>query len=792
MRIALRTPRLHGQKLKGDLASVAQAAATLAQDRSAAGVPVDQGIVLQFDSEPGFELSLTSLDRRGDGIELLAVRQRARAVQATVFVPDGKLTVFERLIDRYANELTQRGRPKNERLVANIAAVRLAVLESFWTDEGELPEAGTPMWWEVWLRRAAGALTTFRDLAERSGMQVGDRHLSFIDREVVLAHGTREQLTSSVRLLDTIAEVRKAKELASFFDALPAAEQAEWIASLWEGMTPPPPDAPAVCLLDTGVQRGHPLLEPLLAPGDLHAVDRSWGVSDHSGHGTQMAGLAAWGDLAPALAGDVVEPPEHRLESVVLLPPRAATPTPPELYGAYTAASVALPEIVAPQRPRVFCMTVTTNDDRDRGRPSSWSAEVDLLSHGGRDGYPRLFVVSAGNVEPETRWTSYPDINDTEQIHDPGQAWNALTVGAMTDKAWFDPGALPGWRPIAPPGALSPCSTTSVTWASPWPNKPDVVMEGGNGAVSPSGDVDLPADLCLLSTSRDLLLRQLEPTGQTSAAAALVARMAARLMCAYPRLWPETVRALIVHSARWTAAMKASVRDVPSPSKRLRTLVRRFGWGQPDFGRASASAQNALTLVAQRSLRPFHDTAESGRAPQVKTRDWHLFNLPWPRTALLDLGEVEVELRVTLSFFVEPNPGRRGQMNRHRYQSCALRFAMQRSDEGLDEFRARVSKNEQNEEAGLPSFSERGWLLGPGGRDRGSILSDIWTGTAAELALRDHLAIYPVGGWWRHNIRERRWDDSVRYALVLSIHAPEADVDIYTPVATEVGISIEV
>ncbi|HMV67234.1 MAG TPA: S8 family peptidase [Myxococcota bacterium] len=782
----------HGAKLKGDLQAAAVGAARLAADRAAAGVAADQGIVLEFESEPGFELALASLDRARDGIELLSVRERDPVMLATVLVPDGKLVVFEKLVEQYTTEQTARGRPKNAPLVANIAEIRLAVLESLWTDAGDLPDLATPIWWEVWLRQTDTSLSTFRQLAGQHGIRVGDRHLQFVDRQVVLVYASGEQLRSSVGLLDTLAELRRAKELASFFDALPAREQADWTRALSAGAPAVSIDAPAVCLLDTGVNRGHPLLSPYLDPSDLHAVDPAWGTADHRGHGTEMAGLATWGDLAPALAGDVKEPPEHILESVVLLPPRAATPTPPELYGSYTTAAVALPEIAAPLRPRVFCLTVTTDDGRDLGRPSSWSAELDVLCHGRRDeSPPRLVVVSAGNVD-QARWPEYPDVNDTDRVHDPGQAWNALTVGAMTHKAWFDPAERPDWRAIAPPGGLSPSSTTSVGWLSRWPNKPDIVFEGGNAAVSPAGDVDLPSDLRLLTTSARIPLRLFDTTGDTSGATALAARMAVRLMVTYPSFWPETIRALIVHSARWTPAMRASVPRNLARTNQLRTLVRRYGWGEPDFTRAAVSASNALTLVAERVIQPYENVADPDRAPDVKTKDWHLFKLPWPRDALLDLGEQQVELRVTLSFFVEPNPGRRGQLNRHMYPSCALRVAMQNSTESLDDFRKRISKVEQDEEAGHAAFSEPGWQLGPSGRNRGSILSDTWIGTAASLATREHLAVHPTGGWWRYNRKEQRWNDRARYALVVSVYTPDTDVDIYTPVATQVGIAINV
>ena len=42
-----------------------------------------------------------------------------------------------------------------------------------------------------------------------------------------------------------------------------------------------------------------------------------------------------------------------------------------------------------------------------------------------------------------------------------------------------------------------------------------------------------------------------------------------------------------------------------------------------------------------------------------------------------------------------------------------------------------------------------GWYFGQRLRDRGSLHSDIWEGTAADLASRHAIAVYPTGGWWR-------------------------------------------
>ncbi len=791
-RRAPRNPSTHGKRLVGQLAKIKNVLGKLRTDRSAAGISMAEGVVLEFESEPGFPLALQSLDRRGAGIELLTVKDRGNVVLATVFVPEGGLSKFEKLISDYQSKLDGRsGNPKNENLVANVASIRRAVLESLWTEQDSVPTGTQPLWWEVWLRNHDEALKQFRAFGDEVQLRLGDRTLQFPDRIVILAFGSPAQISQSVDLLDCIAELRRAKHLASFFTGLPPREQQEWIAQLANSVAVDPEDAPAVCLLDSGVNRGHPLLASLLADSDMHAVDRDWGTSDHHGHGTEMAGLAAWGDLAEALSGSI-QGPEHVLESVVLLPPTTRATHDPDLYGAVTAAGIALPEGgERPNRSRVFCLTVMSEYSRDKGRPSSWSAEVDVLAEGRRDENPRLIVMSAGTIKDQGDWPGWPDRGDTEGIHDPGQAWNALTVGAYTDRGSTDDPEYDGWQLISRPGAGGPSTTTSVPWSRTWPIKPEIVMEGGNAVVNRTGDVGLPDDMRLLTTDRGMTGRLFTTTGDTSGAAALAARMAAKLRRRYPDLEPETIRALMVHSARWTEGMRASL---PSRITRTRAndlLLRRHGWGVPDFDRAAWSMSNSLTIVAERTIVPFKNIAEPGRAPSVKTSDWHLFRLPWPKHALESLGDTDIELRVTLSYFVEPNPSARGRSRRHRYPSFGLRFNLQNPLERLDDFRARTSKVEQDEDEDLPGFAEPGWTLGPL-RNKGSILSDSWTGSAVELAAREHLAVFPVDGWWRHSTKHERWDEEAFYAIVISIHTPDTSVDLYAEVANQIATPVQI
>ena len=768
------------------------------------------GLQVEFESFPDVELAFESLARERQGIELLNVRHDENRTLATVFVPDGKLGHFERLIRDYMKQKRDRaGRPRdNRRLIDAIRQIRAAGIRALWTDDDELFPAAEegPLWWEVWLwRRARSSDNTasdrfmppdsFRERAETQGMRVGQGEVRFPERFVLLVRASLEEMQRSIATLNSIAELRRAKETAEFFDSLRRDEQGEWLDDLLARarLSSETQQTPYVCLLDTGVNRGHPLLEPSLAARDLHTVLPGWGTDDGQGHGTEMAGLALAGNLTHILESNDPVYIDHRLESVKLLPKDGATGTDPHHHAYLTVEAVSRPEVTAPSRIRVFGMAVTARDNRDRGRPSAWSAAVDSLAADvdANGANPRLLVVSAGNVADPNAWWHYPNSNDTDGVHDPAQAWNAVTVGAYTDLVHIaDPDAA-AYAPIAQGGNLSPFSTTSLTWGRFWPNKPDIVLEGGNAAKDSLSAVPLPS-LSLLTTHYRPTDRFFTTTNATSAAMALASRLAAQVMDAYPELWPETVRALIVHSAEWTKAMKRMyLPPGRSPTKNdYWNLIRRCGFGVPDINRALWSVENSLTMVVEESLQPFERKTNS----QPTLRDMQLHSLPWPRAELETLGETLLEMRVTLSYFIQPNPSRRGVRSRYRYESHGLRFDVKRPHESTTAFRKRINLAARDEDEGTPhsNTGDPSWLIGTQNRHRGSLHSDIWRGTAADLASRGVIAVYPTAGWWKTRPALERFDQSARYALVISIRAPEVDVDLYTEVANQIAARVQV
>lgn len=809
----------HAKKLKTAL----EAAARQAQARKdTAPIPLipgaEPGIYLELKSPPGMKLKLDSVeDRRGTKrpIELVAVREQLDGSQtAVVFVPEPKSRSFSKKVDQYATTDTRiKGEPKHKDLIERIADISLAALEGLWTDDpAKFPPSLTDkVWWEVWLRKSpdGGEYSRFLEFAALAGINTSERRLQFEDRIVLLAEASPTQLASSLDAISgDIVEIRGATQAAAPFAAMEPAQQAEWTAELVQRTTYPDSHAPAVCILDTGVNRGHPLLVNVLAQVNAHTVNPAWGVADHpkgspcAGHGTQMAGLAAYGDLAPLLASSAPVIVRHQLESVKILPPRGANGE--SLYGAITATAASAVEIQAPRRPRCFSLAVTAPLLADDGRPTSWSAALDALATGrafdtSEQGFVyttparldsrRLFVVAAGNlvVPVVGDGRDHLERSDLFVAHDPAQAWNVLTVGASTERAVIDSKGYEDWKPVALPGDLSPHSSTSLLFArTKWPLKPDVVFEGGNVAHDGNNNLDSAVpDLCLLTTHYlPTTERPLDITWGTSAATAQVARMAAVLQSDYPDFWPETIRGLLVHSARWTKRMEEALGDPRRATMTQReSHVRRYGFGVPSLARAARSATDALTLTAENVIRPFTDDGTY--------RDMHIYELPWPKKELVKLDDATVRLRVTLSYFIEPNPARRGWAKRYSYQSHGLRFRVKNgAEQTLPEFKKLLSRAALDEEEAKPdNVPSSGWFLGDQASKRGSIHTNIWTGSAAELAERNVLAVYGVTGWWKEQKREQR---EAPYSLIVSIETDAVSEDIWTPVANQIGVPASV
>ena len=173
----------------------------------------------------------------------------------------------------------------------------------------------------------------------------------------------------------------------------------------------------------------------------------------------------------------------------------------------------------------------------------------------------------------------------------------------------------------------------------------------------------------------------------------------------------------------------------------------------------------------------------------------HLHTLPWPKEVLEELGETPVTLKLTLSYFIEPGPGEVGWKDKYRYPSCGLRFDVINSNETKEDFQKRINvkmRGDNKKDKGDGTSGSDRWYLGASNRDVGSIHSDFCELSAVELSGCNLIAVYPVVGWWRERDYLKRYDKSVRYSLVVSLSTPSTDVDLYTPIITQITPAIEI
>jgi hypothetical protein len=409
-------------------------------------------------------------------------------------------------------------------------------------------------------------------------------------------------------------------------------EQKKWIEDLINRVRFNEDSNISICLLDKGVSNGHPLIQPVLEDKDMHTIFDDGIVQDISedGHGTGMAGIATYFNLEELLESNDYFEINYKLESVRIIDDNIRNDS--ELYGAITSEAISLAEITNSDNKRIIAMAITAGFDVDAdkkdktkfkgdGKPTSWSAAIDNLAlgnYGVDESSPRLIIISAGNTS-ESEIEEAGDYETAVALHsveDPAQSWNALTIGAYTEKASSTGDSyIDNYKPLVEPGSYSPFNSSSLMWSDKWPIKPDIVLEGGNlGYNEESKGIRYSVfdHLSLLTANNKYHKGNYFTTmAMTSSATAQAANMAAKIVEVYPDIWPETIRALMVHSAEWTSQMTRQVfkeKKIKDITKTERSeLLRLVGYGVPNLDRALYSARNSVNLVVEDEIQPFKE-----------------------------------------------------------------------------------------------------------------------------------------------------------------------------------------
>lgn len=773
-RLPARDPQAHAAGLRAKLDTLELALAEIGsrpRPANAEGFLYAAAFAKESDPKP------ESLAQKRSGTALVDYNEDTR--RALVYSPRPKANALRRKIARYgdAGDLTEKGEPRNRYLVApleELSPVGLADLSDGWLRDDTLDGS---QWVELWMR---GGQRDDDESRERRRLALGEFLEAREPGDATVAGELKpfQATEHDIYLLRLSAETLRALpgQLPEVFHLGPP--QRTVVPQMLElqktDLQVPEVDEPAgavstVVMLDTGVSESHPLLASLfLAPG-TSAIAGDLSSEDAHGHGTRMAGLVAYRDLGAALGGAGSIEPRALLQNVRL---HSGSEAPgPEPMLERTRDAVLEAERVPASR-RIFNLPLGARTDRPGGS-TPWSVAVDGLAHSGGG---RLFCVAAGN-EPLDKMPApgdYVDANLSSGLTSPGEALNAITVGAITDLITLDPGST-GRKPLAAAGQLGPFSRCDVGGSRAL--KPDLVIEGGNLSAD-SATCREDEAMQLLTTARGHAIGPwLATASKTSAATSRVSGLAAEVWQANPTARPETIRALLVHSARWTPAMRSQFPD-------RRDLRRAVGYGTPSLERARFSENARPTVIFEGRIHPLRWLKVAGE--NKRGREMHFHDLPMPTQALEALGEDPLQLSVTLSYFAQPNETRGV-----RYMSAGLRWEMQRPLESPSDFRKRINKLERSEGEEFSSEAEKiPWDLGRDARGRGTVQSDRARLSPSQLIGSRGIAVWPVQGWWHD--RKIDGDPALRYSLVITIDAGEQEVDLYTPILNEISIRTEV
>jgi hypothetical protein len=433
----------------------------------------------------------------------------------------------------------------------------------------------------------------------------------------------------------------------------------------------PPEDNCGILVIDSGVQRGHPLIAPVLGEAEVFPdANRQFikgGPDDVNGHGTNVAGIAIYGDVENCIKQRSFDPTAWLFSARVTNEKNQYD----EDLLVETQLDQALRAFVE-QYPNCKVINISLgNADqiyRDGLKQFRLAAKIDEIAYQYQD-KNIVFVISAGNAfyeeakSDEQLRTDYPNylLKKSARIIDPATSAIALTVGSLS----FGRGSI-----TEPSHVRRQAIAKLLGYPSPFTRtgfgvdgmiKPDVVDFGGDLVLDLSyrenRDLDLPktnrlsdnvAGVSVLTLSKDYYSSLFQLCSGTSFAAPRVANLAAQLFTKYPDASSNLIRALIVNSAvlpkeippEFHCNSKQSQRE---KTKTIKNQLAIYGYGQPELQRAMYSAENYVVLSEDNI--------------SIKVGSFHIYEIPQFPPEFFEVKGTRI-LSITLAFDPTTNPNR--------------------------------------------------------------------------------------------------------------------------------------
>jgi hypothetical protein len=538
---------------------------------------------------------------------------------------------------------------------------------------------------------------------------------------------------------------------------------------------PPAESAPAVCVIDSGIQEGHQWLEPAIDSATSRcflpgvAADDVADYVGPQGHGTRVAGAVLYPNEIPA-AGEV-EPVAWVQNARVL---NADNKLPETLTPEEYLQQVVAHFHAAPRFTKIFNHSINANLPCPKQRMTSWAAKLDQLSHE----QEVLFIQSTGNQNRDRGTQANPGLCDhldagtqppdhqlaaSMRVANPAQSLHALTVGAISADTFEDANL----RSFAA-GEHHPSGFSRAGYGEPWSVvKPEVVEIGGDLVYSknpprlvrshPEVSIEL-----LNSTMHGAPAYSKDGAG-TSFAAPKVAHIAAHLQNLFPGASPLLYRALIVQSARWPVWTE-------NEADRDRVL-KLIGYGLPSLERATSNSETRVTLITP-------------DAEILPSKQLHLYTIRIPEELRSAALEARIRIDVTLAYTALP---RRTRARRTGYLETWLDWETSKLGEPRDVFLARMQNGGASQHVEFPWMLHKREDWGEAqetSRNRGSVQKDWAVFDSFNLPEEFAIAVRAHKGW-----NHLDGAGTARYCLAVSFEVMQGEVPIYSLIESEIQVA---
>lgn len=463
----------------------------------------------------------------------------------------------------------------------------------------------------------------------------------------------------------------------------------------------PPANAPRLVVLDSGVTQGHPLLSPAI--GDAQgfvAPHRNASDNATAGHGTFVAGLALYGDVAEQIRqGQFI--PQLQLFSGRVFNDDGTDQT----EFVEKCVDEAVRYFKNNYGCRVFNLSYGDfNKVYDGRHVRGLAYTLDRLTRE----LGVLFIVPTGNlkrdqlpVDPHVQYPQYL-LEPHARLLEPAPALNAITVGGLAIGDMTRESERYEDRieevPIAAP--LQPSPFTRSGFSVGDAIKPDFVEEAGNLVVTRNGGNTRHHGLGIVSMDSGFASgRPFREDHGTSFAAPKVAHIAAKLAGRFPENSVNLVRAILACHASW-----------PEPAIRLlnpdrdaagrKSLLKLVGYGRITRDTLIESDEQVVTLYAEDRIGNNHN---------------QFYELPLP-DELWSAGKRQRQISIALAYSPEVRT------TRLDYKQTKLSFSLVEAD-SLNQVTEAFTRNR---EQGMPERSGGRSISGET-RKPGTLQASTWT-----------------------------------------------------------------